>query len=225
MSDIMSERVRKNEIRQLEDSPIARALFATTRWAWIWLLLRLYLGYEWLVAGWGKVNNPAWVGANAGTALSGFVNGALQKTAGEHPDVQGWYAAFLQNIVLPNASIFSYLVAFGELLVGVALILGIFTGIAAFFGLFMNASYLLAGAVSTNPIMLAIAIFLILAWKVAGWWGLDRFVLPALGTPWRPGLLFRQEDEIYQPHTTNPIPQTGPQAIQGPIDDEDVERS
>ena len=28
------------------------------------------------------------------------------------------------------------------------------------------------------------ALLLILAWKVAGWWGLDRFLLPALGTPW-----------------------------------------
>ncbi len=83
--------------------------------------------------------------------------------------------------------------SFGELLVGIALILGLFTGIAAFFGSFMNMNYLLAGTVSSNPILFVIATFLVLAWKTAGWWGLDRWVLPALGTPWRPGLVFRGE--------------------------------
>ena len=184
---------KPNFVKELSDPPIARALFGEVRWAWIWLILRLYLGWEWLSAGWGKLNNPAWTGSKAGAALTGFVNGALQKTGGEHPDVQGWYAWFLNNLVLPYPAFWSYLVTAGEILVGVALILGIFTGIAAFFGSFMNMSYLLAGAVSVNPILFVIALFLVLAWKTAGWWGLDRWVLPALGTPWRPGLIFHGE--------------------------------
>jgi thiosulfate dehydrogenase [quinone] large subunit len=180
-----------NSVKTIEDSPIARALFGDTRLAWIWLILRLYLGYEWLSAGWGKITSSAWMGSSAGTALSGFIKGALSKTTGAHPDVQGWYAWFLQNIVLAHAAIWSYIISLGEFLVGVALILGIFTGIAAFFGSFMNMSYLLAGAVSTNPILFGIATLLVLAWKTAGWWGLDRWVLPVLGTPWRPGMIFR----------------------------------
>ncbi|MFA9404074.1 MAG: hypothetical protein ACERKY_13540, partial [Anaerolineales bacterium] len=67
-------------------------------------------------------------------------------------------------------------------------------GMAAFFGGFMNMNYLLAGTVSTNPLLLAIAIFLILAWKTAGWWGIDRWLLPMLGTPWRPGFIFMDEE-------------------------------
>ncbi|MEZ4766825.1 MAG: DoxX family membrane protein [Caldilineales bacterium] len=171
----------------LEDPPVARALFGDVRWAWIWLILRLYVGWEWLNAGWGKVNNPAWVGGQAGAALTGFLNNAISQTTGAHPTVQVWYAWFLQHVVLPNASVWSYAVSFGELLVGIALILGLFTGIAAFFGSFMNINYLMAGAVSTNPILFSIATLLVLAWKTAGWWGLDQWVLPALGTPWRPG--------------------------------------
>ena len=81
-------------------------------------------------------------------------------------------------------------VYFGELFVGVALILRTFTGIAAFFGGFMNANYLLAGALSTNPFLFVFATWLVLAWKTAGWIGMDRWVLPALGTPWRPGRVF-----------------------------------
>jgi thiosulfate dehydrogenase [quinone] large subunit len=45
-------------------------------------------------------------------------------------------------------------------------------------------SYMLAGSASTNPIMFAMAVGLILAWRVAGYYGLDRYLLPLLGTPW-----------------------------------------
>jgi thiosulfate dehydrogenase [quinone] large subunit len=190
MAKVTDVNDKKRAIETLEDPPIARALFGNVRWAWIWLILRLYAGYEWFSAGLEKVQSPAWVGPTAGTAITGFAKGALNKASGDHPDVQDWYAAFLQNVVLPNASLWGHLIAYGELLVGVALILGLFTGIAAFFGSFMNANYLLAGTVSTNPILFAIATFLVLAWKIAGWWGLDRWILPALGTPWRPGTLF-----------------------------------
>ena len=178
---------------EIADPPVARFLFGDTRLAWLWLIIRLYTGYEWLSAGLEKVSSPAWVGAQSGTALSGFVKGALQQTTGAHPNVQAWYAAFLQNVVLPAAPLWSWVVAFGELLVGVALILGIFTGLAAFFGGFMNVNYLLAGTVSTNPFLFVFATWLVLAWKTAGWLGLDRWVLPALGRYWRPGRLNQEQ--------------------------------
>jgi len=38
--------------------------------------------------------------------------------------------------------------------------------------------------VSINPVIGFLALFLILAWRIAGYWGLDRWVLPLLGTPW-----------------------------------------
>jgi thiosulfate dehydrogenase (quinone) large subunit len=193
MSLIQGTQLQKRKIQRFEDSPLALSLFGDVRWAWIWLILRLYVGWAWLQAGWGKVGNPAWTGDNAGAALTGFVQGALEKTGGAHPAVLPWYAWFLDTVVLPNAATWSYLVAWGEVLVGIALILGIFTGIAAFFGSFMNMNYLLAGTVSTNPILFVIATLLVLGWKTAGWWGLDRWILPALGTPWRPGLVFQDD--------------------------------
>lgn len=177
---------------EFQDPPFIRSLLSSPRWAWLWLILRVYLGYQWLQAGIGKVGSPAWTGAQAGAAVRGFVQGALSRAAGDRPDVQGWYAAFLENFVLPNAPLFGRLVAWGEVLVGIALILGLLTGIAAFFGTLMNMSFLLAGTVSTNPLMFAIATWIVLAWKVAGWWGLDRFALPYLGTPWSPGRAFRR---------------------------------
>jgi thiosulfate dehydrogenase (quinone) large subunit len=187
----VNARTDANVIR-FEDPPVARLLFGDVRLSWIWLILRVYVGYQWLVAGWGKIQSPAWFGSQAGSALAGFLKGALAKTAGDHPDVQGWYAIFLQNVVLPHANLWSHFVAVGEFLVGIALILGIFTGIAAFFGSFMNFNYLLAGTVSTNPLLFAIATFLVLAWKTAGWLGVDRWLLPFLGTPWKPGRVFKE---------------------------------
>ena len=184
---------------QFENAPVEGLLFNDVRLSWLWLVLRLWLGWKWLEAGWGKVQNPAWTGPNAGGAIQGFVNGAISKTGGEHPDVPGWYAAFLQNVVLPNASLWSHLVAYGEVLVGIALVLGLFTGIAAFFGGFMNFNYLLAGTVSTNPMMFLVGALLMLAWKTAGWLGLDRVVLPLLGTPWAPGKFFRGDPALGRP--------------------------
>jgi thiosulfate dehydrogenase [quinone] large subunit len=181
-------------VERLDEPPIAKKLFGSVKWSWVWLIVRVNLGYQWLSAGIGKIGNPVWTGDKAGAAISGFVAGALQKTTGDHPDVQGWYAWFLENLVQPNTKTFGFLVAYGEVLVGIALILGLFTGIAAFFGGFMNLNYLLSGTVSTNPILLFLSLVVILAWRTAGWWGLDRWALPALGTPWRPGYVFKHSD-------------------------------
>lgn len=184
---------------QFREPPWARWLFASSTAAWIWLPIRLYLGYEWLTAGWSKVfgeGAAAWTGANAGAAVTGFAQGALAKTGGDHPDVTAWYGWILENLVIPNAGIFGRFVAYGEVLVGVALILGALTGIAAFFGIIMNANYLLAGTVSSNPILIILGTLLVLAWRNAGWIGLDRWLLPTLGTPWQRGEVFvRREDD------------------------------
>lgn len=94
--------------------------------------------------------------------------------------------------MVPNAALFSFLVVFGEILIGLALILGLFTGIAAFFGGFMNASFIFAGTAGANPLMFILAIFLALAWRVAGYWGLDRWVLPMIGVPGETGTVFQR---------------------------------
>src|SRR5215203_7307742 len=185
----MSIATRDHETH-IPEPRIARFLFADTRMALVWLILRLWLGYQWLEAAWGKWTEGGWVGQDAGGAVKGFAQGAIAQTTGEHPQVTGWYADFLENVVVPNAGVFSYLVIFGETLVGIALVLGAFTGIAAFFGVFMNASFLFAGTAGANPLMALVAILLVLAWRVAGWWGLDRFILPAIGVPGAPGTLF-----------------------------------
>ncbi len=200
------------------EPPLARFLFADTRMAWLWLIVRVYVGWQWLVAGtekltgysidigsFGQKTGTSWVfTSHPGVQLSGFLHGAIAQATGPYPAVQGWYAWFLQHIALPMAPGLSYVVTFGEILVGLGLIFGILTGIAAFFGVFMNLNFMLAGAVSINPIIGGLALFLVLAWRVAGYYGGDRWVLPLLGTPWT-GSLTRYEPTL-QDKITSPRP-------------------
>lgn len=172
---------------------IARFFLATSGAAALWFVVRMNVGAQWFLAGWEKVQDPAW--GSSGTAITGFVNTALAKSTGAHPSVQGWYANFLQNFVLPNAGVWSFLITWGEVAVGLGLLVGALTGIAAGFGVLMNLNYLLAGTVSVNPILGVMGLFLILAWRVAGLIGLDRWLLPLLGLPWKPGTVFTQSRE------------------------------
>jgi thiosulfate dehydrogenase [quinone] large subunit len=221
----------------IPEPALARFLFGDTRFAWFWLIVRLYVGYEWLTAGWEKlsgvsinydsfgqhVNGGAWVfNDNAGAAIQGFVKGAIAKANGPFPDVSGWYAWFLQHVVLPNSVTFAYIITFGELLVGLALILGFLTGIAAFFGVVMNVNYLLAGAVSTNPILAILGSLIMLAWRIAGYWGLDHWVLRWLGTPWSEGQLrrrLRNRTVNEAPPESLPPQQVTPTPVPQPVDE------
>jgi len=165
------------------EPPVSKFLFASRTMAPLWTILRVYLGWLWLNAGWHKVSNPAWVGENAGAAVTGFFNRAISLSTGDSPTVTGWYAWIVENIFLPAAPVFSYLVAFGEVLIGVALIVGFLTGLVAFLGGLMNVSFMLAGTLSTNPIMFVLATWLVLAWRIGGFYGLDYWVLPLIGAP------------------------------------------
>ncbi|MDP1707224.1 MAG: DoxX family membrane protein [bacterium] len=164
----------------LEQSWFPHFFFTSRASAPFWLIVRLYVGYEWLVSGLDKIFNPAWFGSGAGASIKGFVNGALSKTTGAHPDVQMWYASFLENAVLPYPIAWANAISVGEVLVGVGLIVGAVVGVAAFFGALMNLNFMLAGTVSINPILFTLSIGLILAWRVAGYLGLDRWVQPYL---------------------------------------------
>lgn len=124
---------KKASQTNIKEPPISQFLFGDTKMSLFWLLVRLYVGWQWIQAGWEKITSSVWTGNEAGKALHGFILGALEKANGPHADVSSWYANFLNNYVLIHASLFSHIVSYGEFLVGVALILGIFTGIAAFF--------------------------------------------------------------------------------------------
>jgi len=159
-------------------------LFSSTRLGWLWLIVRVYVGWQWLSSGWSKFNNPAWI--DNGEALKGFWTKALIiPEGGKSAIAYDWYRDFIQ-LMLDQSwyTWFAKVILFGELAIGLALILGAFVGIAAFGGALMNWNFIMAGSASTNAVLFTLAVLLMLAWKVAGWYGLDRFLLPLIGTPW-----------------------------------------
>ena len=173
----------------VQDPPISRFLFQDTRAAALWLPVRLFLGWEWLDAGLNKFSNPKWM--DTGEAIRGYWTRAVAiPETGSPPISFEWWRAFLQGLLDANAHTwFAKVIVFGELAVGLGLILGALVGIAACGGILLNVSFLLSGSSSSNPVLLLLGIGLILAWKVAGWIGLDRFLLPLIGTPWQKGAI------------------------------------
>jgi thiosulfate dehydrogenase (quinone) large subunit len=183
-----------NKRVSIEEPRLARLVFSDPRFGWLWLPLRLYLGWSWWEAGWHKFVDPKWMGT--GEALLEFWTRGLKMTP--KPVIAfDWYRSFIEFLANSGAHAwFSKIIIFGELAVALGLILGAFTGLAAFFGGLMNWSFIMAGSASTNGLLFAIATWLVLAWRNAGWIGLDRWLLPAVGTPWKAGRLFNESETV-----------------------------
>jgi thiosulfate dehydrogenase [quinone] large subunit len=166
----------------IEEPAFARFLFHNSRAGLLWLPARIFLGVTWLTAGIDKLTDPAW---RDGSRLAGFWASRL---AEDGPITYEWYREFLRVLVdTDSASWFAWIVNLGELAVGLGLIVGALTGIAAFFGALMSMSFMLAGSAASNPVLFSLAVGVMLAWRVAGYYGIDRYLLPKLGTPWRTG--------------------------------------
>lgn len=96
---------------------------------WPITLLRVYTGVFFAWHGFRKIS-----GGNFGEGLKGFVSGRLD-------DAFGFFRPFLESVVLPYNEVFAYLVSWGELLVGLALIVGLATRYASIAGAIMLMSF------------------------------------------------------------------------------------
>jgi thiosulfate dehydrogenase (quinone) large subunit len=130
----------------------------------IWTILRIWLGLQWFEAGYGKLTG----GFDAGAFL-----GAIQPS-------QPWYADFLHRIAIPNIAVVNVIVPWGELLVGLGLIVGLATIPALIAGAFMNLNFMLAGSTSIDPILYSAAIILLFTGSGSYFFGLDKFAIPYL---------------------------------------------
>jgi thiosulfate dehydrogenase [quinone] large subunit len=179
------------------DPPLARFLFSDTRMALVWLLVRVYVGWSFLEAGWHKIQDTTVTGnyiIDGAGILAFWKRIVLIPAAPAKPAITfDWYRGFIQFMIDNHwEGFFGKLIAFGEMAVGLGLIFGAFTGIAAVSGAFMNLNFMLAGSASTNPVLLLLGFLIVLAWKTAGYIGLDRLLLPILGTPWKVPAVERQ---------------------------------
>lgn len=177
------------------DPAVVRFLLNDPAASTFWTIVRWYVGFTFFSAGYLKIRSVEVMKVN-GQVYDWMTNGKILKViwssqlgANAKPQIEyTWWHNFL-NFMLTHDwyTWFAKLIALGEFAVGLGLLLGVLTGIAAFFGATMNFSYLLTSFVSVNPPLLVLSFTLMAAWKVAGWDGGDRWLLPRLGTPWQPG--------------------------------------
>ena len=84
----------------------------------------------------------------------------------------GFYQGFAESFVLPNQALFAFLVGWGELFLGLALIAGIATRYAAWGGAFLMVNFWFAKGLpffnATNYDIVWLMIFIVLALLPAG---------------------------------------------------------
>ena len=115
-------------------------------------ILRIMVGYHFLLVGMGKLSGDFL----SGEALSRTLSGAVD-------DPISWHRDFILGVVVPNADIFSYLVCFGELAIAVSLLSGCLVRLSSLFGAFYNLNIYLAIAIPAGGATLGInRIFIIL---------------------------------------------------------------
>lgn len=139
------------------------------------LLLRLYVGWEWLTTGWHKIT--------AGFDATGYLNNAVAKPVIDSATkelVYPNYVSFLKHFAIPNVNWFNTLIPWGEFLVGLGLIIGVLTTAATFFGLLMNFMFMFAGTVSANPWLIMLGAIILVSGANSGKFGGDYYVLPLI---------------------------------------------
>ncbi|RAP75801.1 DoxX family protein [Paenibacillus montanisoli] len=155
--------------------------FKQNVWAAVLVTLaRIYIGWQWLDAGWHKMTG--------GFDATGFLKGAVEKPVIDRATQEAVYpnfVNFLDHFAIPNVKLINFLIPLGEFLIGVGLIVGGLTLAATFFGMMLNFMFLFAGTVSTNPWLLLIAMIVFTAGANAGKFGLDYYLIPLIRKGWK----------------------------------------
>lgn len=168
-----------------QDPATLASLFANTRVAPVWLAARMYVGWAWLVAGWHLTRQPDW--ASESSALHQTL---MSRDHGTGSEITA------QLVAWGVADWITRSTAIGLTVAGIAVLLGLATGIAAFAGVMFSVNVILSDSIIFGPEVFAMAMLLVLAWKTAGWFGLDRWVLPMIGAPWPGGFEHRLKQGV-----------------------------
>jgi thiosulfate dehydrogenase [quinone] large subunit len=146
--------------------PLTR-LYLDKDWSVGYLAARLFVGWEFLYAGWDKATTH-WYSGAGGVEVKGFLGGAIAQSHASakvpFPNVSNWFAWTANHVFLSHSHMISYLVVTGELCIGIGLIFGVFLRLAALFGVFMNALFLFSGSLSAglNPEMVILGMAVLL---------------------------------------------------------------
>jgi thiosulfate dehydrogenase [quinone] large subunit len=135
-----------------------------------WLAVRVWIGCMWVQAGWSKVfgaENPAFL-HNNGAGVAGF--------AGHGVAAYSWWGSVMHSFVVPNASWIAVLVAFGELAIGLGLVVGFLTRTAAVCSLLLLITYIMSGTAGVTGFYALCALIVLATWRTSTWIGIDGVI-------------------------------------------------
>jgi thiosulfate dehydrogenase [quinone] large subunit len=135
--------------------------------ALVWTAMRVWLGIMWIQAGAGKLWGAENAGFlhNSGAAVAGF--------AAHGVPAYSWWGSFLHGFVVPNAPWIAVLIAVSEFAIGIALVAGLFTRIAAVSSLALLFTYVMSGTASVCAFYALFAIVILVMWRTSSWLGVD----------------------------------------------------
>ena len=135
-----------------------------------WTAMRVWLGVMWIQAGSAKLWGAEAAGFlhNNGAGVAGF--------ASHGTPAYSWWGSFLHSFVVPNAGALGVLIAVAEFAIGVALVAGLFTRVAALGSLALLFTYVMSGTASVCAFYAAIAIVILVMWRTSSWIGVDGLI-------------------------------------------------
>jgi thiosulfate dehydrogenase [quinone] large subunit len=148
-------------------------------WEWLkeskfmaigWTAMRVWLGIMWIQAGAAKI----W-----GAESAGFLhhNGAgVAGFAAHGVPAYTWWGSFLHGFVVPNAGWIGVLIAFAEFAVGIGLVAGFCTRLAALGSLALLFTYVMSGTASVCAFYALFAIVILTMWRTSSWIGIDGLI-------------------------------------------------
>jgi thiosulfate dehydrogenase [quinone] large subunit len=150
--------------------PLWERLKASKIMAIVWTAMRVWLGAMWIQAGsaklWGAENGAFM--HNNGAGVAGF--------AAHGAPAYSWWGSFLHSFVVPNSGWIGILVAVAEFSIGIALVAGVFTRVAALGSLALLFTYVMSGTASVCAFYALLAIVVLTMWKTSSWLGVDGVV-------------------------------------------------
>lgn len=139
-------------------------------------VLRILVGALFISVSIQKFGNPGF-----------FESEGLARELAENGAAFPFYQAILDRCILPNAGVFAFLVAAGELIVGLSFVLGAFTNLFSLAAIFMVLNFCMAvcyghiGSLMGHLVLIGV-VALLGVYSAGNTWGVDGFLARRLSS-------------------------------------------
>jgi thiosulfate dehydrogenase [quinone] large subunit len=150
--------------------PVWEGLKSSKIAALAWTAMRVWLGVMWIQAGVAKIWGAEAAGFlhNNGAGVAGF--------AAHGTPAYSWWGSFLHGFVVAYAGALGVLIAVAEFAIGIALVAGLFTRLAALGSLALLFTYVMSGTASVCAFYALFAIVILVMWRTSSWIGVDGMI-------------------------------------------------